>query len=309
MASKDEFRARIVGMVRPLAPLELPLADARGCVLSEAVLSPADVPGFPTVTVEGFAARVGSYEPGASLRVVDEVPAGFRASEQLNEGTCIKVWPGAPLPEGSDTVIPVDLAQVTDRRVVLPATHAGKGFLAQGSQVGIGEQVAPAGSRLTPELIGHLARSAVRSVRLHPRPRVLAFTMGSEFVEPGVTTPLGLVSDYLSFQMVAIAEEAGALAFRVPAILDDLVELETVVDDNCHRADLILITGVGPRQMGEVAGALRVSLESAEEFTCAIGEREGTVLLVAGADASELSVWGSVLIPSIIEAQMGVRAC
>ena len=309
MASKDELRARIVGMVRPLAPLELPLADARGCVLSEAVLSPADVPGFPTVTVEGFAARVGAYEPGASLRVVDEVPAGFRASEHLHEGTCIKVWPGAPLPEGSDTVIPVDLAQVTDRGVVLPATHAGKGFLAQGGEVRSGEQVASGGSPLTPVLIGHLARCAVRSVRVHPRPRVLAFTMGSEFVEPGIPTPLGLVSDYLSFQTVAIAEEAGALAFRVPAILDDLGELETVVDDNCHRADLILITGVGPSQLGEVAASLGLSLETAGEFRYAIGEREGTVLVFAGANLAELSDLGSVLIPSIIEAQMGAQVC
>lgn len=309
MTSRDELCARIVGMVRPLAPLELPLADARGCVLSEAVLSPADVPGFPTVMREGFAVRVGSYEPGVPLRVVDEVPAGFRASEQLVEGTCIKVWPGSPLPEGADAVIPADMAQVTGSGMSLPVTSRGMGVIAQGSQVAVGELVAPVGSRLTPVLLGHLARCAVRSVRVHPRPRVLAFTMGSEFVEPGVPTPLGLVSDYLSFQTVAIAEEAGALAIRVPAILDDLAELETVLDDNCHRADLIIVNGVGPGQRDEVAAALGLGRETAGEIGCSIGDREGTVLLVAGADSAELSEWGSVLIPSIIEAQMGAQAC
>ncbi len=309
MTSMDELCDRIVGLVSPLSPLELPLADALGCVLSEAVHSPAEVPAFPTVTREGFAVRVGSYEPGALLRVVDEVPAGFRASEPLVEGSCIRVWPGAPLPEGADCVVRTDRAQVTERAVALPEAHSDEGFIARGSLVRIGERVATAGSRLTPSLIGHLARCGVRSVLVHPRPRVLAFTVGSEFVEPGVPTPPGLVTDYLSIESVAIAEQAGAPAFRVPAILDELSELKAVIDDNGHRADLILINGVGRWQRDEVADALGLSLESAEECTVAIGERDSTVLLVVGADAVELATCGSALIPRIITALMAVEAC
>lgn len=130
--------------------------------------------------------------------------------------------------------------------------------------------------------------------------------MGSQFVEPGIPTPIGLVADFLSIQTVALAEESGALAFRVPAILDDLVELESVVDDNRHRTDLIVISGVTSAQLPSVAQALSVNLEGAGDFRCALGEREGTVILVLGADLEELSTWGSSILPAIIGAQRGL---
>jgi molybdopterin molybdotransferase len=306
VTSPDDLGARLRGRILPLAPLELPLADARGCVLHSFVFAPDDVPSFPTVTMEGYAVRTSSFLPGEPVRIIDEVPAGFRASEELVDGTCIKVWPGAPLPPGADAVIPLGVGQLAGEFVVLPAGIAGHGILHRGSYVQAREEVARAGDQLSAELIGSLARCAVRSVRVHPRPRVLAFTMGSQFVEPGIPTPIGLVTDFLSIQTVALAEESGALAFRVPAILDDLVELESVVDDNRHRTDLIVISGVTSAQLPSVAQALSVDLEDAGDFRCAFGEREGTVILVLGADLEELSTWGSSILPAIIGAQRGL---
>ena len=306
MAPLDDLRARIVGLVHPLTPLELPLADARGCVLAEEVRAPAPAPAFDTVTVAGFAVRTGSYASGAPLHVIDEVPAGFRASEALRSDTCIRVWPGAPLPDGADAVIEAGLARIDSAGVYLPPPIVGHGFVAVGTAIAAGEVLAAAGDELTPRLMGALARSSIRSVRVHPRPRVLVVTVGTEFVEPGVPTPVGLVSDHLSFPVVAIAEQAGAIAFRVPPILGDEAELVSIVDDSLHRTDLIVLCGVDAE--GRALARTSLGLEDplgAGESGWSLAEREGTVILALGSDPDELLALGEVVVPMIIRAQMG----
>lgn len=309
MASMDDLRARIVQVVRPLTPLELPLADARGCVLVEAVRAPEPVPAFTTVTLEGFAVRAGSYDSGEPLKVIDEVHPGFRASEELVSGTCIRVWPGAPLPDGADAVVEAGLAQIDNALVRLPSSTIGHGVVAPGNETAEGSLLAKLGDELTPRLMGVLARSSIRSVRVHPRPRVLAVTVGTEFVEPGVPTPIGLVSDYLSFPAAAIAEQAGAIVFRVPPILDDEAELVSIVDDSLHRADLIVLCGVGAAGRALACSSLGLEvLDEAGESGCAVGEREGTVIITIGPDLADVVGLGDVLLPAIIRGHMGLSA-
>ena len=306
MASVDDLRARIARLIRPLAPLELPLADARGCVLAEEVRAPVPVPSFATVTVEGFAVRAHSYAAGETLRVIDEVPAGFRASEELASGTCIRVWPGAPLPDGADAVVEADLARIESTGVYLPVSIAGQGFVPAGAEIAAGEALAEIGHEVTPRLMGTLARSSIRSVRVHPRPRVLAVTVGTEFVEPGVPTPLGLVSDHLSFPVVAIAEQAGAIGLRVPPILDDEAELVSIVDDNLHRTDIIVLCGMdlAGRAMACSAFGLTEVISRGDEG-CAVGNREGSVIVALGPDLGSILSLGELVVPMIIRAQMG----
>jgi molybdopterin molybdotransferase len=306
MASVDDLRARIARLLRPLTPLELPLADARGCVLAEGVRAPVPVPSFATVTVEGFAVRAHSYAAGETLRVVDEVPAGFRASEELASGTCIRVWPGAPLPDGADAVVDATLARFEKEGVCLPACAVGHGFVPAGTEIAAGETLAEIGDEMTPRLMGTLSRSSIRSVRVHPRPRVLAVTVGTEFVEPGVPTPLGLVSDHLSFPVVAIAEQAGAIAFRVPPILDDESELVSIVDDSLHRTDIIVLCGMDLAGRARACSSLELSeVISRGEEGCAIGSREGTVVVALGPDLGSILALGELVVPTIIDLQMG----
>ncbi len=307
MAPMNDLRARIVGLVRPLTPLELPLADARGCVLHEGIQASTPVPAFDTVAIDGFAVRANSYEVGESVRVADEVPAGFRASEELADGTCIRVHPGAPLPARADTVVPMALTQGDGQGARLPESLVGYGFVAVGSAVTEGAVLAQSGDALTPRLIGVLARSAIRSVRVHPRPRVLVVTVGTEYVEPGVPTPIGLVVDHLSFPVAAIAEEAGALAFRVPPILDDESELVAIVDDSLHRTDLIVLCGVDAAGRALMCNALGLEIMfEAGESGCALGEREGTVIVALGPDLADVTAFAEALLPAIIRAQMGL---
>jgi molybdopterin molybdotransferase len=301
MTLADDLAARIAAIVSPLSPLELPLADALGCVLHEEIRAPGPVPAFDTVTTEGFAVRAGSYEPGEWLRVVDEVPAGFRASEELADGTCIRVWPGAPLPPGADSVVPLGLAEVGTEATRLQSASIGDGIHAVGSVTQAGAIVAKSGQVASPLLLAELARSGIRSVCVHPRPRVLALTVGSEFVEPGVPTGIGLVTDHLSLLATSIAESAGAVASRIPAVP---MEVSAAIDDQCHRADAILLVGVAPHDSHVVSSDLGLEILSPEPVV-ALGFIGPTLVLALGSDLRELHGIGGHLIPGVVRRLMG----
>lgn len=246
--------------IRALEPIALPLMDALGCVLAVDVRAPADVPAFDTVESAGFAIRTADSVPGETLAVIDEVPAGFLASEPLVGGTCIRVERGAPLPELADTVVEISKARLVDGGVILEGVSAGQGVTAIGELIAAGEMLAHSGTLLDADLLGIFARAGIRSVDVHPRPRVLVVTVGSEYVEPGVPTPPGLVADHLSFLAAALVTELGGIAFRLPAVLDDHSEIVQVIDDNAHRSDLIVLCGIDVDTAPDVAAGLGLAL-------------------------------------------------
>ena len=112
MRSLAEHLQMVMGRVRPLEPLALPLLDANGCVLAADVAAPTDIPPFHTSAVVGYAARAADIATASpqSVLALRELPVG----SQLAPGCVIPVGVGVPLPYGSDCVIP---AEYTDRGV------------------------------------------------------------------------------------------------------------------------------------------------------------------------------------------------
>ena len=308
---------QLLAGVAVLEPIALPLMDALGCVLAQAISAPADVPAFATVEFPGFAISVATHVPGSIYKIVDDVPAGFRASEPLAEGACIKVARGAPLPEGADAVVGLPRAQLVDGGVICEPTELGVGFVALGDLIRAGEPLAQAGQLVESDLLGILARAGIRSVEVHPRPRVIVVTVGSEYVEPGVSTPIGLVADHLSQLAAALVTEHGAIAFRIPPVLDDLAEIVQVVDDNAHRSDLIVLCGLEPETAPAIAEALglslgtSVSLNSGEVVTSepvVHGMSGGAVIVGLPDDSTQLRACAREILPRILHQLMGRSA-
>ena len=292
--------------IRALESIALPLMDAQGCVLAQRVNAPADVPTFTTALHTGFAIASDSYHTSEIAPIVDEVPAGFRASEPLTAGACIKVHRGAPLPEGADAVVEVSRARVVDGGVILEEVGAGHGVSQVGELISAGTPLAEPGQLLDADLIGTLARAAIRSVEVHPRPRVLVLTVGTEYVEPGVPTPSGLVADHLSYLAAAIVTECGGIAFRLPPVLDDLADVEQVVDDNAHRSDLIVLCGIDSDSAPVLAPGLELEqvIDGADEIVLH-GTREGAIIVGLPDDPVSLRSVAGALLPAIVGRLMG----
>ena len=249
MRSVEEHLQSVLAGVVPLSPLDVTLVDARGCVLAEDVTAPWPLPAFDNAARDGYAVKssdvlAASDGKPVTLRVIDDVPAGFRATTELREGAAIRVMTGAPLPEGAEAVVPLEWTDGGMPEVKVTRTVArGANVRRRGEDISLGEVVAPAGTIVGPREIALLAAVGRGRVSVHPQPRVVILSTGNELVEPGSPLVPGLIADSNGVTIAAAVQEAGAIAYRVGPVPDDAGTLLSVLEDQLVRADLIVTTG------------------------------------------------------------------
>lgn len=249
MLSVDDYLARVLDSVAPLPPAQVPLSASHGCVLAEDVAAPWPLPSFDNSSMDGYAIRasdVASATESApvSLTVIDDVPAGSRATQEVRAGTAIRIMTGAPMPGGADAVVPVERTDAGTEVVRISTTvEPGACIRRAGEDVVAGETVMRTGTLIESRQIAILAAVGSGQVWVHPRPRVAVISTGSELVEPGTPLSHGLISDSNSYLLVAACREAGADAYRVGPVVDDPADFLAAIEEQLHRCDLILTSG------------------------------------------------------------------
>ncbi|AZS72341.1 molybdopterin molybdenumtransferase MoeA [Streptomyces lydicus] len=282
----------VLSKIDPLDPIELQLLDAQGCVLVEDITVPVALPPFDNSSMDGYAVRAADVADATesapvALTVIGDVAAGSGELPGIGPGQAVRIMTGAPVPPGADAVVPVEWTDggtgqgpaATMRahsaapqdaggevRVHRPAA-AGAHIRARGSDVTEGEPALQAGTVLGPSQIGLLAAIGRGTVRVHPRPRVVVLSTGSELVQPGEALGPGQIHDSNSFQLTAAARDAGAIAYRVGAVADDAETLRSTLEDQLIRADILVTSG------GVSVGAYDV----VKETLAALSAEEGTV--------------------------------
>lgn len=247
-AVADQLR-RVLASVGPLRPFARTLLDAGGCLLAEDLVATYDLPPFTNSAMDGYAVRAvdvlgASVEHPVTLPVAGEVAAGSVAVYGLAPGQAIRIMTGAPLPGAADTVIPQEWTDQGVARVAIArGAEAGTYVREAGSDVAAGALVARSGSWLDARAIGLLAATGFPQVLAQPRPRVVVLSTGSELHEPGTSLGDGQIADSNSYMLATAATEAGAIAYRVPHVRDDVAELSDVLSDQLVRADLVITTG------------------------------------------------------------------
>ena len=192
MLSVDEYRDGVLAGIGVLAPLELPLSSAHGCVLARDVASPWPLPSFDNSSMDGYAvisadvASASAADP-VSLTVIDDVPAGFRSTETVVSGTAVRIMTGAPIPDGADAVVPVERTDAgTDTVVISQGAEVGAYIRRAAEDVVAGEIVLTDGTLIGARQVAILAAVGSGLVYVHPRPRIAVISTGSELVEPGL---------------------------------------------------------------------------------------------------------------------------
>ncbi|MEU5715407.1 gephyrin-like molybdotransferase Glp [Streptomyces sp. NPDC020403] len=269
--SVDEHLDDILAAVRPLEPIELQLPDAQGCVLVEDVVAEVALPPFDNSSMDGYAVRVSDVEGAdeefpAVLTVIGDVAAGdggLADGRSVGPGEAARIMTGAPLPAGAEAVVPVEWTdggtgggpaaamrahseapegaggEVRVHRSVEARAHVRE----RGSDVRPGDLALRAGAVVGPAQIGLLAAIGRSTVKVRPRPRVVVVSTGSELAQPGEELTGGRIYDSNSFALTAAARDAGAIAYRVPAVADDAATLRATIEDQLIRADIIVTTG------------------------------------------------------------------
>jgi molybdopterin molybdotransferase len=245
----DEHLAEVLAHTTPLESLDVSLLDSRGCLLAEPVTAPWPLPPFDASGVDGYAVRcedIAAASPTApvALSVIDDVPAGYRASRPVSQGTAIRIGSGAPLPAGADAVIGLASTDSGMPTVAVTAPAVpGQNVRTAGEELGAGSIVLEAGTVVGAREVALLAAVGRARVTVRPKPRVVVISTGTELVEPGAPMSPGLVADSNGYMLTAAAQDAGAMALRAGPVADEQRALMDTLEDQLVRADLIVTTG------------------------------------------------------------------
>ena len=232
--------------VQPAATELVELGTVAGRVLSEAITSPVQVPGFARGMMDGFAIRAAdvggasSYNP-LTLQVIGESLPGNPFSGQVAKGQAVRIMTGAPLPAGCDTVLPVELTQGNDPNIlVLEQVAQGKNVGQPGEDIAAGEVVLAAGRCLRPQDVGLLSSMGISQVPVVRQIQVRILITGDELLPAGSEPHGCLIADANGPMLDAMVCRDGGVP-QNPGIVadnpDDILEaLQTDVD-------VILVSG------------------------------------------------------------------
>ncbi len=250
MRSVQDHLAAVLAAVGPVAPLDVALHDAIGCILARDLVATRDVPAVAVAARDGYAVAAhetagAGYDSQLTLPVAHDVRAGGPSGLRLAPGQAVRVSSGAPLPLGADSVVPVEETDRGAARFAMqrPAA-AGQHVRAVGADVRTGEVVLTAGTRLGARQLALAATLGHGRLHVHPTPRVVLLSVGDELVEPGsARPPEGAVFETDGHALEAAVRDAGATPVRVGILPDDRGTLREALDDQLVRADLVVITG------------------------------------------------------------------
>jgi molybdopterin molybdotransferase len=239
---------RLIGeRVAPVREREtVPLARAAGRVLAANIIAPIDLPPFDNSAVDGYAVRAGdlNHEGESRLAIVDRVAAGHAASRAVEAGQAIRIFTGAPMPAGADTVFMQEDCRVDDGTVVVPAgLKRGANRRLAGEDIGAGAVALPAGRRLSASHVALAAALGVTALDVHRRVRVALFSTGDEIVEPGAKLPHAALYDSNRYLLAALIERLGATVTDLGILRDQEDSLAHAIAEAALDHDLVVTSG------------------------------------------------------------------
>jgi len=253
MISVEEALARILAEISPLTVTRVALPESSGLLLAQDIVAQEDIPPFANSAMDGFALlsrdsqpRHGRHGQPTRLRVTGEVAAGYVADHPVEEGTCMRIMTGAPVPEGADSVIQVELTRAEGPNSawveILEAVPPGNNIRPAGEDMQRGQTVLRQGSEIGPWEIGVLATLGWASVPVIRRPHAAILGTGDEVID--VEEPLrpGKIRNSNSYLLEAAVRRAGAIPHRLGVARDTVESLREKFSE-AAQYDLIITSG------------------------------------------------------------------
>ena len=252
----DDALALLERTAAPLGSETVALAEAAARVLAEPLRGRCDAPRRAVSAMDGYAVILSAVEPGTPLRVIGESCAGTAFQGRVGPGETVRIFTGAALPDGTDCVIMQEYAaREGDQVAFSPGYGPGCHVRAAGCDFAAGEQLLPAGTRLTPRAMIAAAAADVEALTVAVRPRLAILGTGDEIAPPGSAhLRPDAIPDSVTFGVAAMAAEAGARTVARRSGADDLPALERLAAEALEQADVVIVTGgasVGERDFAK----------------------------------------------------------
>ena len=256
-----EAEQLIAERVAPVAGTEtVTLREAIGRVLADDVVAPVDVPPFDNSAVDGYAVRAADLdrERDTRLTIVDRVTAGRAASHIVRKGEAIRIFTGAPMPAGADTVFMQEDCRIDgDAVIVPPGLKLGANRRLAGEDMRAGALALPAGRRLAVQHVALAAALGLTALKVRRRVRVALFSTGDEIVEPGGELPRAALYDSNRYLLAGLIARLGADVTDLGILSDDPRELARAIGAAAQSHDLVLTSGgVSTGEADHVRGAI-----------------------------------------------------
>jgi molybdopterin molybdotransferase len=222
------------------------LREAIGRVLAQDVIAPVNVPPFDNSAVDGFAVRGDDLDPGAEKRfaVIDRVAAGHAATQAAGAGEAIRIFTGAPMPAGADTVFMQEDCRVEGGDVIVPpGLKRGANRRIAGEDMRSGAIALPAGRRLGVQHVALAAALGLTGFEVYRRVRIALFSTGDEIVEPGLALPRAALYDSNRYLLAGLIARFGAEVTDLGILGDDPKELAAAIAAAAADHDLVLTSG------------------------------------------------------------------
>jgi len=293
-----------------------PLHDLLGRVLAESVVASIDVPPADNSAMDGYAFRYKDWTgPEKPLLVSNRIPAGI-SPQLLQAGTAARIFTGAEIPQGADTVVMQEhcVAQDNAVRIQKLPVH-GANIRRRAQDVAIGQTVLNPGSRLRPQDVGLIASLGIASLKTYRRLKVAVISNGNELIEPGEPARPGQIYNSNRYLLIGLMNAWGFEVLDMGIAPDDPEAISTILEEAARNSDVIISSGgvsVGEedhiRTVVSKLGGLdlwKVSIKPGKPF--AYGHVHGTPLL--GLPGNPSSVWVTCLIiarPYLLACQ-GIR--
>jgi molybdopterin molybdotransferase len=242
----------VLQSLQPLLAVDTDLAGALGRVLAAPVQARWDLPPADNSAMDGYAFRFRGQAAGSRLRVAGFIPAGAFGDRPVADGEAVKIMTGAPLPEGCDTVVPIEEVDLDGDQIVFrDSPEALQHVRQRGDEFHAGDPLLPAGTPILSGETGLLAAAGIERVRVHAIPRVALLSTGDELIELGETPGPGQIVNSNFHLLSARLREEGCTVIPLGIARDTVGDLDGKIAQGL-KADLLITTGgvsVGDRDL------------------------------------------------------------
>jgi molybdopterin molybdotransferase len=243
--TEEEALAHILGSVKPLSPRHLPLAQARERFAAQDIFARFALPVFDNSAMDGYAVVASSCRAGQSQRVIGEQPAGLDRKLRIAPGEAVRIFTGAPMPEGADAVVMQEDVRREGPEIFINAEVEASEFVRRrGSDLSEGEKILSAGERIQPQTLALLAAQGFADIDVGAEVRVAIITTGDELIRPGGSLGAGEIYESNSTLLQALCEKWGGSVTLVEHCPDEAPSLEAALRRGIAHDVLVIVGGV-----------------------------------------------------------------